>query len=186
MTTALEIKPGKYRTREGSVLEIVHQSDHYWFERGYAWRAISDLGREVFLTVDGRYRSQALYGNEARHDSPLDLIERIEDEPKHWTPIAPMFPLMPVSVGLDVSAVGKDQTCVVTGAIDRRALEDSKLHEFTLDVVSLAWRARVSELEAKIARLEAENESLSSQLRSRAINAEPASSGKVWRWSPLV
>lgn len=41
-------------------------------------------------------------------------------------------------------------------------------------------------LNAKIARLEAENESLSRQLRSRELNKEPATGGKVWRWSPLV
>lgn len=37
-----------------------------------------------------------------------------------------------------------------------------------------------------IANLEAEVESLSRQLRSREINAETVSTGKRWRWSPLL
>lgn len=45
---------------------------------------------------------------------------------------------------------------------------------------------REAMLNGKIARLEAENESLSRQLRSRELNKEPATGGKVWRWSPLV
>lgn len=55
------------------------------------------------------------------------------------------------------------------------------------------WRtiaeARQVALEAaakSIQALEAEVESLSRQLRSRAVNAEPVSTGKRWRWSPLV
>lgn len=170
--SALEIKPGKYRTRNGEVATV--RRDQFYLN-GFVGNV---CGKHCSWHTDGR---ASMYS-----ETGADLIERIEDEPKYGAPIAPAFPFMPVSVGLDVAATGKDQTCVVTGAIDHRALEASKLHEFTLDVVSLAWRARVSELEAKIARLEAENESLSRQLRSRAINAEPASSGKVWRWSPLV
>jgi hypothetical protein len=38
----------------------------------------------------------------------------------------------------------------------------------------------------RIARLEAENESISRQLRSREVNKEPVSTGKRFRWSPMV
>lgn len=41
-------------------------------------------------------------------------------------------------------------------------------------------------LNSKIARLEAENESLSRQLRSRERNKESAGTGKKWRWGPMV
>lgn len=55
------------------------------------------------------------------------------------------------------------------------------------------WRAiatsRQAALDAaakRIAALEAECESLSRQLRSREINAEPVVTRPAWRWSPLL
>lgn len=180
---ALEIKPGKYRARDGSIVTVTNPTDQYWVGHGYAWRAADAKGIEFFVTADGRYR---LYGDRKRMEAPLDLIERIEDEPKAEEKCQQKFPLRFAVSGMDAASVGDDQTCVVTAASSRENLVDETLKQFTAEFLSLGWRAKVAALEAKIARLEAENESLSRQLRSRALNSEPASAGKVWRWSPMV
>lgn len=169
---ALEIKPGKYRTRGGYIVCV--DSDQK--------RPGMFLGMVGGILFDWHGNGRA----NAFREMQADLIERIEDEPKAEEKCQQKFPLRFAVSGMDAASVGDDQTCVVTAASSRENLVDETLKQFTAEFLSLGWRAKVAALEAKIARLEAENESLSRQLRSRALNSEPASAGKVWRWSPMV
>lgn len=248
--SALEIKPGKYRTRDGSIATVTNPADQYWVDHGYAWRAADANGAEFFVTADGRYRSKELYGDCKRTEWPLDLIERIEDEPKAEEKTVGIRKYEYVC-GIDLAS-GSDQTGVAwpfpvasnviwesgprklddserryisDGAWrsikshrrfdddDREACEKSQriegnyvLSEAEYDALAQAARvvdtantyakeacgivgnaqAALDEATKRIARLEAENESLSRQLRSRALNSEPVTTGKPWRWSPMV
>lgn len=234
---ALEIKPGKYRTRGGDVADV--RRDPYSDVESY----IGKIGeRHCGWHKDGR---ASMYC-----ETDADLIERIEDEPKAEEKTVGIRKYEYVC-GIDLAS-GSDQTGVAwpfpvasnviwesgprklddserryisDGAWrsikshrrfdddDREACEKSQriegnyvLSEAEYDALAQAARvvdtantyakeacgivgnaqAALDDATKRIARLEAENESLSRQLRSRALNSEPVTTGKPWRWSPMV
>lgn len=202
--SALEIKPGKYRTRGGCIVTVTNPADQYWIDHGYAWRVIDVSGQDTFVTVDGRYRSNQLYGVDANDESPFDLIERIEDEPKAeesarryitdgaWQNIvkkrgygeeARDFSEKAQRAEGNVVVAAEEFDLIVAAA---RVIDTANTYAKEACGIVGNAQAALDEATKRIARLEAENESLSRQLRSRKLNSEPVTTGKKWRWSPSL
>lgn len=186
----LEIKPGKYRTRCGEIARIDEVTEsgpigainglegYEWFPGG---KTLKDGSPQVF-----------------------DLIERIEDE-KAEDKCTVKLQKYEYVCGIDLADSRTDmstatlvpvfgahsmvgnviQTTETTPFTNEKKYSEAD-HQFGVELVAMRWSARAAELEAKIAKLEAENESLSRQLRSRKINEKPVSTGKLWRWSPMI
>ena len=234
---SLEVRPGKYRTRDGRVADV--RADKW-----YTGHFVGEAGDAKHLTWDSDGR------RERGFQSSLDLIERIEDEkakectvkfrkyeyltsfdrtitkPEGTIGLVPVVgkvlwesgPLRLASAPRQhVSDAaweaiekrdGKSGAIVVTREyVEELTRQRGCMYRTVEEIDDLERRANAqinekstaschearmwaeSELDAaraKIARLEAENESLSRQLRSREINKEPTSTGKRWRWSPMV
>lgn len=191
---ALEIKPGKYRTRDGRVAEVTGGSVVMGDGRTYD---VSGVIGPFFAPTAWMANGATWHPSHSIEEHGNDLIERIEDESKSEEKEvrltgrqyakggfieSPKFPEAMMNIDFGTVPVKGN----IIAATDGRNIADPKSNDFIAEFLSLMWRSRVAELEAKIARLEAENESLSRQLRSRERNKEPARAGKVWRWSPMV
>lgn len=246
MTTALEIKPGKYRTRGGEIVAIES------IKNGIAYTENECLVGLSWWACNGSNNN--FLGDQTPNDR--DLIERIEDEKAEDCTVKfrkyEYFPSFDRTITKPEGAIslvqvagkvlwesgplkladpvrqyisdgawrsikshrryGDDarEACeksqriegnyvlseaeydalvgaAATPTADMAEKKDNKTEILrSIEAAVMPWRARVDELMALCDKLEAENESLSRQLRSREINKEPTSTGKRWRWSPMV
>lgn len=202
--SALEVKPGKYRTRNGIDVDVV-----------------SNDGGSPELPFCGLVGSFAVCwrsdGTSTRGYGTFDLIERIEDEPKAeeqnrivgavecsvetGKPVRGFVTKAAYDALWNVIGCERDSyirelttaRCMVLTADEydalvqaARVVEDCKFYVKTVEGFAQHAQAVTDEQRKQITRLEAENESLSRQLRSRERNKEPASARKVLRWSPMV
>ena len=199
--SALEIKPGKYRTRDGWMAEVtggpVIMGDGKTYD-------VSGLVGPLRVPTAWMANGATWHPSHRIGEHGNDLIERIEDEPKAedsvrryitdaaWQNIVKKRGYGEEAMALSEKAQRAEGNVVVAAEefdlIVAAARVVDTANTYAKEACGIVGNAQAALDEAKqrITRLEAENESLSRQLRSRAINAEPASSGKVWRWSPLV
>lgn len=198
MTAALEIKPGKYRTFEGDVVTIEYVLNHVAHGKTFSGQPVS-----FALLAHGVSAGNLIERIEDEPKAEDRLVKFRKCEIPGFVDRTITKPVG--TVHLRASRFPDDDFHVSYGAREEIRRVDGNMYE-TQFCAAVKWCAqrnlklitmgewdgppiipeKEAALNAKIARLEAENESLSRQLRSRAINAEPASSGKVWRWSPLV
>jgi hypothetical protein len=200
---ALEIKPGKYRTRDGQIVSV-------GLDMADPPQVIGRLnGAMMSWRSDGRASNQK--------ETPIDFIARIEDEPKAedgsrivgavecsvgtgkqvrgFVTKAAYDALWNV-IGCERDSYIRELTtarCMVLTADEydalvqaARVVDTANTYAKEACAVVGEVRAAVDHVKKRIASLEAENESLSRQLRSRALNSEPVATGKKWRWSPMV
>lgn len=236
MTTALEIKPGKYRTRDGRVAEVTGGSVVMGDGQTYD---VSGVIGPFFAPTAWMANGATWHPSHSIEEHGNDLIERIEDEKAECTvkfrryeyfpsfdrtitkpegtfgvvPVAGKVlwesgPLRLVSQprkhvsDAAWEAIQKSDVDTGTFSVTREYVEELTrkrgcMYRTVEEMDELERRANAcgmdrdtSELlafaERRIARLEAENESLSRQLRSRERNKESAGTGKKWRWGPMV
>lgn len=197
--SALEIKPGKYRTVDGKVATIA---------------SVNGCIAEGAI-LDGPFSAYCWLLDD--NGCNPHLIERIEDDPKAedgsrivgavecsveaGKPVRGFVTKAAYDALWNVIGCERDSyirelttaRCMVLTADEYDALvQTARVVDTANTYVKEACavvgevRAAVDHAKKRIASLEAENESLSRQLRSRELNKEPASAGKVWRWSPMV
>ena len=197
--SALVIKPGKYRTHDGKVATIASIKD------GVAEGTVGDgpFNGWCWLIEDDGSNPHLI---ERIEDEPKAEDRSVKFRKCEIPGFVDRTITKPVgTVHFRASRFPGDDFHVSYGAREEIRRVDGNMYE-TQFCAAVKWCAqrnlklitmgewdgppiipeKEAALNAKIARLEAENESLSRQLRSRERNKEPASAGKVWRWSPMV